>query len=106
MASTPSRPSTLLDGREPSTDSSSSNISLGKVVAGTLLLALLTIAGTYVFGGFTGLSSGGVAALVLGVSFSYALGVGLMVAVFHSSRFYDEDAHNATLDQFKDRQDS
>lgn len=105
MASTPSRPSKSFDGREPSTASSSANISIGKIVAGTVLLALLTIAGTYVFGGFTGLSAGGVSALILGVTFSYALGVGLMVAVFHSSRFYDEDAHKAALDHFKDRQD-
>ena len=68
-----------------------------------MVLAVLTIVATYIFGGFTGLSTGGVMALILGVTFSYALGVGLMVAVFHSSRFYDESAHNAALEQFKDR---
>jgi hypothetical protein len=103
MAGTPSRPSKLFDGQEP-VKASSTHLSLGQIIAGTLLLDLLTIAGTYVFGGFTGLSAGGVAALILGVTFSYALGVGLMVAVFHSSRFYDEDAHKAALDHFKDRQ--
>jgi hypothetical protein len=76
---------------------------LSKVVGGTILLAVLTIAGTYIFGGFKGLSGGGVTALILGVSFSYALGVGLMVAIFYSSRYYDDSAHNAALEQFKDR---
>jgi predicted lipid-binding transport protein (Tim44 family) len=79
--------------------------SLAKIIGGTVALAALTIIGTYVFGGFSGLSAGGVMALILGVSLSYALGVGLMVAVFYSSRFYDEDAHNAALEQFKDRHD-
>lgn len=79
------------------------NLSLPKIIGGTLLLAVLTVIGTYVFGGFTGLSAGGVMALILGVTLSYALGVGLMVALFHSSRFYDDSAHNAALDQFKDR---
>jgi len=74
-----------------------------KVAAGTVLLAVLTVLGTYFFGGFTGLSTGGVIALILGVTLSYALGVGLMAAVFHSSRFYDDNAHDAALDQFKDR---
>lgn len=81
-----------------------SDLSLSKIIVGTLLLAALTVLGTYVFGGFTGLSTRGVMALILGVTLSYALGVGLMVAVFHSSRFYDDDAHQATLDHFKDRQ--
>ena len=76
---------------------------MAKIVGGTLLLAVLTIIGTYVFGGFAGLSAGGVMALILGVTLSYAVGVGLMVAVFHSSRFYDDSAHNAALDHFKDR---
>jgi len=78
-------------------------LSLPKIIGGTLLLAILTVIGTYVFGGFTGLSVGGVMALILGVTLSYALGVGLMVALFHSSRFYDDSAHNAALDHFKDR---
>jgi hypothetical protein len=80
-------------------------LSLAEIIGGTMLLAALTIIATYLFGGFTGLSAGGVMALILGVTFSYALGVGLMVAVFHSSRFYDESAHNAALEQFKDRRE-
>jgi hypothetical protein len=78
-------------------------LSLPKIIAGTLLLAILTVAGTYVFGGFAGMSARGVMALILGVTLSYALGVGLMAALFHSSRFHDESAYKATLDQFKDR---
>lgn len=78
---------------------------LPKIIAGTLLLVVLTVIGTYVFGGFAGLSTGGVMALILGVTLSYALGVGLMVAIFHSSRFHDDSAHNAALDHFKDRRD-
>jgi hypothetical protein len=80
-------------------------LSLAKIIGGTILLAVLTIVGTYAFGGFNGLSAGGVMALILGVTFSYGLGVGLMVAVFHSSRFYDESAHNAALEHFKDRRE-
>ena len=88
----------------PSGSTSRQVLDFPKVAAGTVLLAVLTILGTYIFGGFEGLSSGGVFALILGVTLSYALGVGLMVAVFHSSRFYDDSAHTAALDQFKDRQ--
>lgn len=79
-------------------------VGLPKIITGTVFLAALTVIGTYVFGGFEGLSSGGVMALILGVTLSYALGVGLMAAIFHSSRSYDDSAHNAALDHFKDRQ--
>ncbi len=48
----------------------------------------------------------GVAALIIGVTLSYALGVGLMVAVFYSSREMDDTAHHATRDQFKENRDS
>lgn len=82
--------------------SAAPGLSLPKIIGGTILLAILTIIGTYVFGGFTGLSVHGVMALILGVTFSYALGIGLMVAVFHSSRFHDDSVHDAALDQFKD----
>jgi hypothetical protein len=99
MAATPSGSSQPADEQKPA------GISLAKIITGTILLDLLTIAGTFVFGGFTGLSAGGVVALILGVTFSYALGVGLMVVVFYSSRFYDESAHKAALDHFKDRQE-
>lgn len=95
-----SKPSAL-----PAAKGSAARIGLSKIIAGTILLAVVTIVATYVFGGFKGLSVGGVTALILGVTLSYALGVGLMVAIFHSSRFYDDSAHNAALDQFKDRRD-
>jgi hypothetical protein len=102
MARTSDRPSTP-PGRAIS--AAKTPFSLAQVIGATVVLALLTVLGTWVFGGFRGLSGSGVVALILGVSLSYALGVGLMVAVFYSSRFYDEDAHNAALEQFKDRPD-
>jgi hypothetical protein len=88
-------------GQAPPDGKPAARVPLSKNIAGTILIDLLTIAGTYAFGGFNGLSGSGAAALILGVSFSYALGVGLMVAVFHSSHFYDENGHQAALDQFK-----
>jgi hypothetical protein len=96
-------PATSRPGQSP--PAASTPFSLARVIAGTIALALLTIIGAYAFGGFTGLSGSGVMALILGISLSYGLGVGLMVAVFHSSRFYDESAHNAALEQFKDRRE-
>jgi hypothetical protein len=78
-------------------------MSLPKIIGGTIVLVLLTVLGTYIFGGFQGLSGGGAIALIVGVTLSFALGVGLMVAIFHSSRFYDENAHHAAQDHFKDR---
>ena len=88
---------------KPRTGVEPARFGLFHIIGGTALLAVLTLAGTYVFGGFTGMRTGGIIALILGVTFSYALGVGLMVAIFHSSRFYDDDAHNAARDHFKDR---
>lgn len=78
---------------------------MSRIIAGTILIDVLTLVGTYVFGGFEGLSTGGAMALILGVTFSYALGVGLMAAIFYSSRSYDEQAHTAARDQFSDRTD-
>jgi hypothetical protein len=104
MAATFSKPPERPDLPEKS-KAGPPSIGLPKIIAGTVLLAILTVIGTYIFGGFTGLSAGGVMALILGVTLSYALGVGLMVAVFHSSRFYDDSAHKAALDHFKDRRD-
>jgi hypothetical protein len=101
--STASRPPDSSDRRRRAANGVA-QLSLAKIIGGTVVLALLTVLATYVFGGFHGLSAGGVMALILGVTLSYALGVGLMVAVFYSSRFYDESAHGAALDHFKDRQ--
>ena len=89
--------------RRKAPDAGLTGMSLPKIIAGTIGLVLLTVLGTYVFGGFEGLSGGGAMALILGVTMSYALGVGLMVALFHSSRSYDESAHHAAKDHFKDR---
>ena len=47
---------------------------------------VLTILATWLLGGFAGLSAAGAGALIVGVTASFALGIGLMVAVFHSSR--------------------
>lgn len=74
------------------------------VVVGTLVLSLLTLLATYVLGGFDGLSENGVAALILGVMASFALGIGLMAAVFQSSRRYDDAAHYAAIDHFTKEQ--
>ena len=70
-------------------------------VIGTLALSALTLLATYILGGFEGLSGSGVGALIFGVIASFALGVGLMVVVFHSSRQYDDAAHYAAIDHFK-----
>ena len=88
-------------GQSPS--QAATPFSLATVIGGTVVLVVLTVLGTWIFGGFKGLSGGGVMALILGVSLSYGLGVGLMVVVLYSSRFYDESAHNAALEHFKDR---
>jgi len=100
MTATPPKSSEPPGGQTPDR-TPAARVPLSRIIAGIVLIDLLTIAGTYVFGGFNGLSGGGAAALILGVSFSYALGVGLMVAVFHSSHYYDESAHKAALDHFK-----
>ena len=70
-------------------------------VIGTVVLSALTLLATYILGGFDGLSGSGVGALIFGVIASFALGVGLMVVVFHSSRQYDDAAHYAAMDHFK-----
>lgn len=81
-------------------------VPLAKIIAGTVALDILTLVGTWGFGGFSTMSAHGIAALIIGVTLSYALGVGLMVAVFYSSREMDDSAHHATRGQFKDNRDS
>jgi hypothetical protein len=102
MTSTPN-PTTTFPNRKDSQVLTTKPFGFGKVVGGTMALAVLTILGAYIFGGFEGIGTAGAAALILGVTTSYALGVGLMVAVFYSSRFYDESVQNVALDEFKDR---
>ena len=72
-----------------------------KVVAGTLALSLLVLLAAYLLGGFAGLTANGAGALIFGVIASFGLGLGLMVAVFHSSHKYDDAAHYAAIDQFR-----
>jgi hypothetical protein len=68
MPPTPDRtPASTGDSRS----AAPARLSLAKIIGGTILLAAVTIIGTYVFGGFSGLSAGGVMALILGVTFSY-----------------------------------
>lgn len=74
--------------------------SIPSTVIATLVLSVLVLLATYILGGFEGLTGNGVAALIFGVIASFALGIGLMVAVFYSSRKYDEAAHYAAMDQF------
>ncbi|WP_119269996.1 hypothetical protein [Taklimakanibacter deserti] len=74
--------------------------SIPSTVVATLLLSVLVLLATYILGGFDGLTGNGAAALIFGVIASFALGIGLMVAVFYSSRKYDDAAHYAAMDHF------
>jgi hypothetical protein len=76
--------------------------SILKLVAGVAALILLVLAGAYLFGAFEGMSAHGAGALIAGVAISIALGVGLMAAIFSSSREHDEAAHYAARDHFKE----
>jgi hypothetical protein len=69
-------------------------------VVGTSILSLITLLGTYILGGFDGLTGNGTAALICGVFASFALGIGLMAAVFYSSRGSDDIAHYAAMNEF------
>jgi len=63
------------------------------VLGGLLAAALFGAAAAWIAVGDSPLSGHGIAALVLGVLASLALGVGLMFLVFYSSRRgHDEDA--------------
>jgi len=72
-----------------------------RIALGTLAMTLLTILGASLLGAFEGLGVGGGFALVLGITVSYAVGIGLMAAVFYSSRGHDQAAHDAALERFK-----
>lgn len=85
---------------EPSRDIFTRQSITSTTIIGTLVLSALTLLATYILGGFDGLSGSGVGALIFGVVASFALGVGLMVVVFHSSRQYDDAAHYAAIDHF------
>jgi hypothetical protein len=77
------------------------NISITHIVLGTSGVALLTSLGAWAFGAFEGLGAGGALALIIGIVASYAVGVGLMAAVFYSSRRHDLAAHDAASAEFK-----
>jgi hypothetical protein len=64
-------------------------------------MALLTIGVAWAFGGFDSLGIAGGTALVLGITVSYAEGIGLMAAVFYSNRGHDEAAHDSAQAHFK-----
>lgn len=63
-----------------------------KILLGSLGVAVLLLLVAWALGAFVGLSGHGVAALILGTVLSMALGIGLMVAVFASSRSGHDDA--------------
>jgi hypothetical protein len=76
------------------------NISFPQIVLGTAAIALLTILGSWALGAFEGLGTGGSFALIIGIIVSYAVGVGLMTAVFYSSHRHDQAAHDAASGEF------
>jgi hypothetical protein len=75
--------------------------SIYKLIAGVVALIVVVLAGAYLFGAFKGMSAHGAGALIAGVAISIALGVGLMAAIFSSSREHDEAAHYAAREHFK-----
>jgi hypothetical protein len=77
-----------------------------KVIIIVLALTVLLLGGGYAFGAFEGIGWHGIGALVVGVTFSLALGVGLMVLMYASSRSHDEDAHLAAKNTFRDDSES
>jgi hypothetical protein len=62
------------------------------IAVGTIALIVLVILGTWALGGFADLSPAGGVALVLGITISTGLGIGLMALVFYSSRSEQDDA--------------
>jgi hypothetical protein len=77
------------------------NLTPSRIALGALAITLLTILGAQLFGAFEGLGVGGSFALVLGITVSYAVGIGLMAAVFYSNHSHDQAAHDAALERFK-----
>jgi hypothetical protein len=75
-----------------------------RIVAGAFALTALLLVAAWIAGAFVGLSGHGIAALILGTVLSMALGIGLMVAVFASSRSgHDETISDVTAQ--RDRRD-
>ena len=78
---------------------------LYRIIIYVVVLTILVLGGTFLFGGFEGLSGHGVGALIAGVAVSLALGVGLMVLMYASSREHDEAAHRAAGEGLKNELD-
>jgi flagellar basal body-associated protein FliL len=77
-----------------------------KIIIIVLVLTMLLLGGGFAFGAFEGIGWHGIGALVVGVTLSLALGVGLMVLMYASSRSHDEEAHFAAKKTFKDDSES
>jgi hypothetical protein len=75
---------------------------LYKIIVVVLITAVVLLGGAYAFGAFEGLGGHGIGALIVGVTASLALGIGLMALMFASSRKHDEEAHRAAKKMFKD----
>jgi flagellar basal body-associated protein FliL len=73
-----------------------------KIIIIVLALTVLLLGGGYAFGAFEGIGWHGVGALVVGVTLSLALGVGLMALMYASNRSHDEEAHLAAKNTFRD----
>jgi predicted phage tail protein len=74
---------------------------LVKIILGACGITALLLICTWLVGGFAGLSGHGVAALIIGIVASMFLGIGLMVAVFASSRSGHDDAAGDSTASFK-----
>jgi hypothetical protein len=77
-----------------------------KAITIVLALTVLLLGGGYAFGAFEGIGWHGIVALVVGVTLSLALGVGLMALMYASSRSHDEEAHLAAENNFRDDSES
>jgi Na+-driven multidrug efflux pump len=74
---------------------------LVRIILGACAITALLLLCTWLVGGFVGLSGHGVAALIIGIVVSMFLGIGLMVAVFASSRSGHDDAAGESTASFK-----
>jgi hypothetical protein len=74
--------------------------SVFRIVAGAVALVVALILATWALGGFTGLSTAGDVALILGITLTIGLGIGLMALVFYSSRSERDEAVYRPVDAF------
>jgi hypothetical protein len=66
--------------------------SVVRIIAGAAAVVVALILATWALGGFSGLTPAGVVALVLGITLTIGLGIGLMALVFYSSRSERDEA--------------